>query len=198
MSVLSPALDAELSKDRATIFGAVAIDFAAKSVRLLDGSAVISFGGQKFRGDDPDYGSLESIDDFTDGAGDQAPGFSFTLLPPSEEAALLMSQASDQGARVRLWFGARDDYTGLVIGEPLLLADAEQDVPTLNIGPGEHSVSYDCVSAMERFFDNDEGINLSPTWHKTVWPGELGMDYVTGVTEPVYWGLSHNSAVQAG
>jgi hypothetical protein len=81
MSILAPALDAELSKDRATIFGAVGIDFAAKSVRLLDGSAVISFGGEKFRGDDPYYGSLQSIDDFSDGTGDEAPGFSFTLFP---------------------------------------------------------------------------------------------------------------------
>jgi hypothetical protein len=198
MTVLAPALDAELSKDRATIFGAVGIDFAAKSVRLLDGSAVISFGGEKFRGDDPDYGSLQSIDDFTDGAGDEAPGFSFTLLPPSAEAALAMSLPGDQGARVRLWLGARDDYTGHVIAAPLLLSDAEIDVATLEIGPGEHSVSFDVVGGMERFFQSEEGMTLSPTSHKEYWPDELGLDFVTGVTEPVYWGMNHQSAVQTG
>lgn len=198
MSVLTPALDAELSKDRATIFGAIAVDFAARSVFLLDGSAVLTFAGAKFRGDDPDYGSLQSIDDFTDGAGDEAPGFSFTLLPPSAEKALLMSLPTDQGARVRLWLGARDDYTGLVISSPLLLADAEIDVPTLEIGPKDHSVSYDVVGGMERFFESEEGITLSPTSHKEFWPGELGLDFVTGVTEPVYWGLTHQSAVQIG
>ena len=198
MSVLTPARDSELSKDRATIFGAVAVEFAARSVYLLDGSAVLSFAGAKFRGDDPDYGSLRSIDDFSDGAGDEAPGFSFTLLPPSAEAALAMSLPSDQGARVRLWLGARDDYTGLVVSEPLLLSDAELDVPTLEIGPNEHSVSYDVVGGMERFFESEEGITLSPTSHKEFWPAELGLDFVTGVTEPVYWGLSHQSAVQIG
>lgn len=198
MTILSPALDAELAKDRATIFGAVQLDLAAASIKLLDASAALQAPFDGFRGEDPAYGALGSVDDISDGAGDEAPGFSFTMLPSSYEAALALSLPSDQGARVRFWLGAANPDTGAVVGDALLLVDAEVDVATLNVGPGEHSVEIDAVSGMERYFDNEEGLTLSPTSHKEFWPAELGLDFVTGVTEPVYWGMNHQSAVQIG
>ncbi|MAX00869.1 MAG: hypothetical protein CMN72_14765 [Sphingomonas sp.] len=195
MTVLSPALDAELAKDRVTIFGAVELRLAVKTIRLLDGSATMDLPAGRFEGGDPDYGVIDSIDEYSDGTGDEAPGFVFTMLPPSWEAALALSLPSDQGAPVRFWLGARDDLTGTVVGEPLLLAGAEVDLGTLNIGPGEHSVEIQCVSGMERFFDDEEGLDLSPESHKSFWPGELGCDHATGVADTVYWGQSQPSGV---
>ncbi len=195
MTVLSPALDAELSKDRATIFGAIQLDLAAKSIRLLDGSATIDMPTGRFEGIDPDYGVLDSIDEYSDGTGDEAPGLAFSVLPPSYEAALALSLPSDQGARARFWLAARDDDTGLVIGEPLLLSDAEVDTGQLNVGPGEHAVEIECVSGMERFFDDEEGLVLSPASHRTFWPDEAGLDHLTGVRDPIFWGQSQPSGV---
>lgn len=197
MTILSPALDAELAKDRATIFVAIQLDLAAASIKLLDSAMALREPFDGFVGADATYGALASVDDFEDGAGDDAPGLSFTVAVPTAEAALAMSQESDQGARCRLWLGAANPDTGEVVGS-LLLFDGEMDVPTLNIGPGEQSVEYDVVSAMERYFEVEEGITLSPASHKTFWPGELGLDFVTGVTEPVYWGMNHSSAIQVG
>jgi hypothetical protein len=196
MTVLSPALDAELAKDRATIFFALQLDLAAASIKLLDASMALKTPFDGFVGEDPTYGALASLDSFEDGSGDEAPGLSFTINAPTKEAALAMSLESDQGARTRMWMGAANRATGEVIGDALLLLDGEMDVPTLNIGPNEQSVEYDAVSEMDRYFEVEEGITLSPTSHKTYWPDELGLDFVTGVTEPVYWGLSHSSAIQ--
>jgi hypothetical protein len=197
VTILSPALDAELAKDRATIFVAIELDLAAASIKLLDASMALLTPFDGFVGEDATYGVLASLDDFEDGSGDEAPGLSFTINPPTIEAALAMSLESDQGARTRLWLGAANPDTGEVIGS-LLLFDGGMDVPTLGIGPNEQSVEYDAVSAMEAYFEVEEGITLSPTSHKTYWPGELGLDFVTGVTEPVYWGMNHSSAIQVG
>jgi hypothetical protein len=41
---------------------------------------------------------------------------------------------------------------------------------------------------MERLFFNDEGIRLAPAFHQQVWPGEDGLNHVTGVTDLIYWG----------
>lgn len=198
MTVLSPALDAELAKDRALIFLAVQLDLAAASVKWLDGSIALKAPFDGFVAEDPAYGALASIDDFEDGTGDEAPAFSFTVNAPTVDAALGLSEESDQGARCRFWIGAANPDTGDVVGDALLLFDGQVDMGTLNIGPGEQSVEIDTVSAMERYFDVEEGITLSPTSHKSFWPGELGLDFVTGVTQPVYWGLNHSSAIQVG
>ena len=96
---------------------------------------------------------------------------------------------------MRFWLGARDDLTGVVVGDPHLLADAEVDLGTLEIGPGEHSVPIECVSGMERFFDDEEGLTLSPVSHKEFWPGETGLDQLTGVKGTVYWGSSQPSGI---
>jgi hypothetical protein len=45
------------------------------------------------------------------------------------------------------------------------------------------------VSRLERLFSINEGNSLSPRFHKTVWPGELGEDNATGVGVAVAWGV---------
>lgn len=196
MTILSPALDAELSKDRVLFFEALQLDLASGSAKLLNGPIGLQAPFAGFVAHDLDFGTIASVDEVEDGTGDDAPGFTFALNPPSFDRALAMSEESDQGAKVRFWIGCVNPDTGAIVGDALLLINAEMDVPTLNIGPGELSIEYDAVSGMERYFDTEEGITLSPTSHKQYWPDELGLDFVTGVTEPVYWGLSHSSAIQ--
>ena len=52
---------------------------------------------------------------------------------------------------------------------------------------------------IERFFDDDEGARLADGFHRSVWPGEEGLAFVTGVEKTVYWGMdAPPSAVVAG
>lgn len=196
MSVLHPALDAALTADRVTIFGAVQLDLPGHTVRLLDGSGVVALASGVFEGEDPVFGTLDGIDDFSDGAGDEMPGMLLSLLPPNDVGTTTLANAAMQGARTRVWIGARDDATGLAIGEPYLLFDGEVDVPTPVLDKGSIRIEYDCVGGMERYFAADEGIRLAPATHKRIWPGELGTDFVTGVRDPVYWGMSQPSGVR--
>lgn len=197
MSALDPALDAALSADTVTIALLVRIDLPnGDTVRLLEGAGSVPFSGGVFTGEDPRYASLGEVDDFEDGTGDQAPGIALQLLPVNPEAAILLTDPAMQGAPVRVWLGALSDATGLLIGEPYLLLAAEVDLPTLEIGEGVRAVELDCVGGMERFFEAEEGIRLTPARHKQVWPGELGLDHVTGITDPIFWGAATPSGVR--
>lgn len=196
MSALDPLLDAELSKDRAIVFACVRFEFADVTVQLVDGAAEVTpIGMGTFVGEHPLFGSIDEIDAFEDGSGDEAPGMVVRLLPATSDMSLVASAAM-QGARVRVWLGAVERASGNVIGAPFLLFDGVVDVPTVEIGKRELAVEYECVSGMERYFANSEGIRLSASWHKQVFPGELGLDYVTGAARKVYWGQSAPSGVR--
>lgn len=189
MSDLAPALDAELKTLTPTIFGAVAIDLPGRQVNLLDGAGQLSFGGRSFFGRDATYGTLAAIDSLSEGLGDEAPAIRVTLFPASDAAAADLAGPTMQGAPVLLWVGAVNRTTGLAIADPLLLFVGDLDVPSLKSGANERSLELEVVSVFERFMAPDEGARLVPAYHKQFWPGELGLDFVTGVEEPVYWGM---------
>lgn len=188
MTELTPGLEAALQQPRALLFGALEINFPDHDLRLLDGSGELVIGGNTFVGRDPTFGTIASCKPVTDGNADQAPTLTVSLLPPSGTAAATLASAAMQGSRVRLYMGAVDMMTGLVVPDPKVLFDGEIDVPTLRWRTRAREVEYRVVSVFEKFFDQEEGIRLSDSHHQALWPGELGLAFVTGVTQPVYWG----------
>jgi hypothetical protein len=194
---LSPQLDAALASPSPTWFGAVQIDLPAYTLRLLDGAGVASFGGGTFRGRDPVYGVLAAVEEIGDGTGDEAPGLSLTLHPASDAAAADLAAPAMQGSRVSIFVGAIDRATGLVVPEPELVFVGELDVPTLRSTRNGRSLELELVSTFERFFADDEGARLADGFHRSVWPGELGLAFVTGVEQTVYWGVDAPPAAVA-
>ena len=93
-----------------------------------------------------------------------------------------------QGAAVRIWVGAIDPATGAVVPDPDSLGEYTVDVPILISSEKNRRVSLQLVSALERAFDTDRGNTLSSAFHQSVWSGELGLQYVTGVAQRIYWG----------
>ena len=197
MTGLHPALATELDGNSATIFGALKLELPDVTLRLLDGSAEIEIDSELYTAagfldeEDEESGVVwDSIEDFEDGSGDEAPGIVTTLLPWSDSAALLLSDPSVQGSATRIMFGARNDATGLVIGEPYLLFAGEIDVPTHQFGLGALAVEYAAVGGMDALFVADEGNRMVQAFHSQVWPGETGFEHVTGVPDNDYWGMS--------
>ena len=93
--------------------------------------------------------------------------------------------------------GALDPATGIVIADPHLLFVGELDVPTLHSKANARELDYEVVSVFERFFQDDEGARLAPGYHKSIWPGELALDEITGVTQTYYWGVEGNNSAGA-
>src|SRR3546814_458774 len=88
-----------------------------------------------------------------------------------------------------LFVGAVDPTSGLIIGQPEVKFLGEIDVPSLTIGEGgQRSLSYTAVSVFERLFETDEGARAQDAWHQSIWPGEKGLEFMTGTDKNLYFG----------
>lgn len=179
--------------DRILLSGLCKIEWRdGRTTRLCDGGFV-TWSGETYLGFDPVFGSLASFDAFHEGVGDEIPALTMTLLPPSSSAVVDITSTSMQGSRVRFWIAEINPTTGAVSGTPDLMGDMQVDRTVLRIGKGKREVDVDVTSKAERLFTLNKGNNLSPSFHKTVNPGELGEDNATGLEIAVAWGVASPS-----
>ena len=64
----------------------------------------------------------------------------------------------------------------------------ELDVPTVTWDANDRRLEFKATSIAERLFATEEGKRLSDAFHQKVWPGELGLAFVTDVETYVPWG----------
>lgn len=185
----TPAMDAALAADRCIWFVAAKADLpGGVTVRILDAAGEVTWSEGTFTGVDPLFGTINNIENISDGVGDQAPQLNISFLPADDADAAALTNPAYQGSRLRLWLGALNVSTKAVVLDPLLMFDGEIDQPRLEIDASQRGVDMDCVSSFEKLFTDDEGIRLSPANHKEVWPGETGLDDITGIVKQVIWG----------
>lgn len=185
-----PLLQAAVETEAPFLFGALKIEFPSYTLRLLDGSAEFLIGddiNDFYRGEDPTFGTIDSIDILTEAIGDEAPQIQISLLPPDGAASAELASAAMQGSLVTIMFGAFDPVSGQTVGDPEVLFIGEIDVPTIELGKGTRSVSYTVVSVFERLFEVAEGERASDGFHQSIWPGEKGLEYMTGTVKNLYW-----------
>ena len=195
MTQFTPAMDQALSGMTPTIFGAVEIILPNHTIRLLDGSGIVAFNDKVFTGQDATYGTLYAMEDLTDGTGDEAPAIQITLAPASNAAAADLASASHQGSQVTIWLGVVDPASGHVVADPLPIFLGVLDVPVLKSGANSRLLEMEVSSAFEQFFFNDDGSRLSDQFHQYCWPGETGLNQVSGVLQHIYRGSSAPSGV---
>jgi hypothetical protein len=188
MSELTPALADALAARSVLMFCAVEIGLPAYTLRLLSGPSQVTFDGRTFVGKDAVYGVLGSLEAVTDGVDTDAPEITITVLPPTLTAAATLASPAAQFSPVNIWIGALDLITGTVIPDPHLVFTGEVDVPTLTGDESERALQYSVTSVFELLFEVDEGANLNNAFHQSVWPGELGFEYVSEVQRQLPWG----------
>ena len=157
-------------------------------INLIDGSGVVTFDGKTFTGQDATFGSLASANAVAERVASEAPQFSFTIMPPNTNALGTLNDPVQQGSRVFAWWGLVNDVTGAVIGVPELLWTGRLDYVKANYSEHVMACELVTVSAFDRLFASEEGQRLNGEWHKSIWPGETGLDYVYDATSEVYWG----------
>jgi hypothetical protein len=185
---LSTGLASALQGDAPLIFFALEVLLPGYALRLVDGAGQVTIGGNTFLGLDPIYGALVGPDPWNDGVSAEAVHMTFQVQVPSNTAAAGLCSPAAQGAPVTLWFGAVDRATGLVIADPYVLWTGDLDTMTLASDRNTRAVKFDAESAWDRFFDTDEGILLDNATHQNLWPGELGLEFVTMVQVQLPWG----------
>lgn len=183
-----PVLQAVLETEAPFLFGAIEIQFPDHTLRVLDGSGELTIGGDLYTGEDSVFGVLDSIGTHEETIGNEAPELTISFLPPDASAAAELASAAMQGSQVRLMLGAFDPSSNSVIGTPEQLFLGEIDVPTYEISQGARSVSFTVVSVFERLFEVNEGERASDGFHQSIWPGEKGLEHMTGTVKNLYWG----------
>jgi hypothetical protein len=166
------------------------VDFQlpSRTMRLCDGGQVI-WGADTYRSADTEFGTIGTAEETEERIADETPSDGLTFLPASTTAAATLSSPAYQMSPVRLWLAEVDPATGEVTGTPELVADRMLDTTTLRVGKGYRRLDMGLITVAERLFNINEGNVLSPTFHKSVWPGELGFDNATGVPLTVAWGV---------
>lgn len=187
---MDASLKNALAQPAPLLFGAVKIELPGYTLRLLDGAAVLYIGAETYSGMDDVFGTLGGLSDLSEEIGDESPEVTLTLMPPDVSAAAVLSHPNMQGSVATIMVGAADPMTGAVIGTPEILFRGEIDVPTIGIDEsGARTVEFTIVSVFERLFEVEEGQRASNGWHQSIWPGELGLDFMTGTDVNLYWGV---------
>lgn len=174
--------------ERVTLSGLMKMELRDGRTILLCDGAFVDWSGDRYLSADPVFGTIGSMETFTEGVGDEVPGFKLTFLPVSTAAAADLSAPGMQGSRTRFWIAELNADTGAIIGDPDLQFDGQIDRTTLKIGRGSRSLDIEFVSTAERLFAANEGNSLNPRSHKLVNPGEKGEDNATGLGIGVAWG----------
>lgn len=168
--------------------GLLKIEFPTRTVRLCDGGFFV-WDTETYRAADDVFGTIGSIEELSEGVGDEVPALELVLNPPIETAPGSLVQPGFQNSRVRLWLAQYNPATGAIAGTPRQLFDGQLDQSTLTIGRGRRELQISVVSKLERLFQRNIGNSLNPTFHKSVWPDETGEDNATGLSRPVAWGM---------
>jgi hypothetical protein len=158
-----------------------------RDVLLCDGG-FIQWGSETFRNADSVFGTLGSMEGLSEGIGDEVPALQISFLPPQSSAPGDLIQPGYQTARVRFWIAEYDVDAGTLDGTPTMVFDGQLDQMALEVDAAERRVPVSVVSTAERLFERNSGNSLNPTWHKSIWPGELGHDNATGLSIGVAWG----------
>lgn len=187
---MDASLKNALAQPAPLLFGALKIELPNHTIRLLDGSAVLQIGAETYAGIDELFGTLGGLSDLSEEIGDESPEVTVTMMPPDVSAAAVLSHPDMQGSVATIMVGAADPMTGAVIGAPEILFLGEIDVPTIGVDEsGARTVEFTIVSVFERLFEVEEGQRASNGWHQSIWPGELGLEFMTGTDVNLYWGV---------
>lgn len=170
------------------ITGLLKIELPDHTVLLSDGG-VTEFGGDTYSAYDTVLGSLASISTIAEGVGQEIPALELQFSPPGVTAVTALSNGAIQQSRVRLWVAEFDIDTGAVVGTPELRFIGFVDQPQVAFAFRQFTVTITAVPELEAMFFRDTGNGLSSTFHKALYPGELGHDNASGLNIPVAWGV---------
>ena len=159
----------------------VRIDAPDEPICWTDGGIVpfdAGAGSEWYWGEHPDLGALSSVSGLRNGVGDQTTRPSLTVNPKDDVAAALLGSPLMQGAVTRIWSGAIERTTGLLIGAPKLEFTGQVDQPSVSAGSSlTMSIELITDGALQKEANTDYRQNHPA--HVRTWPGENGYANVT-------------------
>lgn len=170
------------------ITGLLKIELPDHTVLLSDGGVTV-FDGDTYVPFDDVVGSLAAVDTIAEGIGDEIPALDLTFAPPDVNAITALSSGAIQQSRVKLWLAEYDTADGTIIGTPELRFIGFVDQPRSEFAFRQLGLQITAVPELEALFFKDTGNGLSISFHKALYPGELGHDNASGLNIPIAWGV---------
>jgi len=165
---------------------ALTVRLPAHTIRYIEGGE-FTYNGELYSSLDSLYGSVQQVDDFTSGIGDEAPGFEIMWNPASVAAATDLSGIDKQGAEVEIDVLEINRATGAITADVRMFTGVI-DYTIIEGAKNQRVLRMGLTTDIDRVFNTDKGNTLNTAFHKKVNPGELGLDYTTSTTIPQPWG----------
>lgn len=185
-----------LAADNITLIGLVKIELPERTIRLCDGGFCY-FGGEKYTSEDAVFGSIAAVDEFEAALGDSSEDAQIVFNPADHATPAQISSKYFQNSRARFWMGKLDTDAKTVVNAEQLM-DGLVDYTLLKRRDGSREVEMYFIGRPEKLFLRQEGNTLDPRFHKSVWPGEKGLDNATGARITVAWGVGAARGVATG
>lgn len=167
--------------------GLCLMELPNRTIRLCDGGFV-NWAGVEYHSSDDVFGTIESFQPVEDASGDSAPDGQLVFLPNENAAASQLSNQAFQDSRVRFYIAEIDEQTGIVIGNPELMADLLIDTSVMTYQRGTRKLVINFGSFVERAFLINRANGITKRFHNLRYPNERGLDNAIGVTVPSAWG----------
>lgn len=174
--------------ERITLCGLIKIELPTHTILMSDGGFV-NYLGDTYQSEDPVFGVISGFE-INGTAPDQAPGGKITFLTPSASAAEQLVSPGFQKSKLSIWLAEINEATATVIGTPTILTLAQLDRGVISETMRSREVALEFVSLGERMMTINEGNSLNGTFHKRLFPGELGLDNAIGMGVTVAWGAA--------
>lgn len=182
--------------DTISLIGFCKIELPGRTLRMCDGGFCY-FGGEKYTSEDALFGSIAAVDEFEAALGDSAEDAKIVFMPNAAALASEISSPAFQNSRARFWMGTiGSDGKTVTTAEQLM--DALVDFTVLRLRQAGRELEMSFIGRPEKLFLRQEGNSLNPRFHKSVWPGEKGLDNATGARITVAWGVGGARGISSG
>ena len=165
----------------------VKISLPPCDVFLTDGG-FLTYAGDTYLPSDITLGSIKSVSSANEEIGNIIPAIDITFNPAGPPSLTEFSQGAIQNSEVIIYSANYLTETNAIIGAPEIQFIGEIDQPVIRIDNDNFEISLTVVSHMESIFESDTGNALSESFHKSIYPGELGHDNAIGLTIPTAFG----------
>lgn len=176
---------------RIALTGLLKIELPNRTLRFCDGGFFV-YEGETYRSEDAVFGTIGAFQTMAESVGDIVPAVTLTLLPPDSAAPGELSQPGNQTSPAQFIIAEYDADTG-IISTGSVEFYGQLDQTSLKDSAGEYALSVSVVSLAEKLFERDIGNSQNSSWHKSVWPNELGQDNATDIGGSVAWGVESGS-----
>lgn len=170
----------------ATLALLLRIQLPQHTIRLCDGGE-IDYAGERYASEDAVFGTVAEVDSYTSGSAEEAPAFDLTWSVSNPVSAVAFTQPEIQGASVQWRIVSLLRETNAVLTDRLIFAGIVDNAEIL-LDTGSHNLRMGISTEIDRLLNTDKGNRMNRSFHRRVWPGESGLDLMTGTTTPVPWG----------